>query len=120
MSDFNDETLVANSDLSTFQYTLQVQSIGNLTDRNLTAGGISAGVLQNKPQSGEAAQVRMFGVSRIKAGGTIVQGAEFTNTVSGTAVAVASGDYAVGQAMTGVASGGIFKGFINHSGWKGQ
>ena len=118
MSDFLDETLVANADLSGMQYTMQVMSAGNLTDLQSVEGALTIGVLQNKPQSGEAGQVRIFGVSRVRAGNTIVQGQEFTSSVSGTATGVTSGDYAVGHAMTGVASGGIFKGFISHHGWK--
>jgi hypothetical protein len=80
---------------------------------------MAIGVLQNKPKSGEHATVRVFGRSRIKAGGTITAGGAFTVTANATATAVASGQYILGIAITGVASGGIFTGFINHAGYKG-
>lgn len=117
---FHDETMVANNDLDGYQYHIMVNSVGPICDRNYVAGGISAGILQNKPKSGEHAAVRMFGKSRIKAGGTIVGGEEFTATVSATATAIASGDFGIGLAITGVASGGIFEGLIHLGGWKGQ
>lgn len=118
MSQLQDETFVANADMDTHRYTLVVNSAGLLVDRQFTGGGKVCGVLQNKPKSGEAATVRRHGMSRVRAGGTIVGGGEFTSTISGTAVAVGSGDFVVGDAVTGVASGGFFDAYITLSGWK--
>lgn len=114
-----DETFVANNDLDDYQYHILVNSTGNLVDRAVSAGALCCGVLQNKPKSGEHATVRMLGRSRIKAGGTITAGNAFTTTASATATAAGSGQYILGIAITGVASGGIFQGLITHAGYKG-
>jgi len=114
-----DESFVANENLESYQYALVVNSASNLVGRSGTAGEMCLGVLQNKPQSGENATIVMMGRCRIKAGGTIAAGNEITATASGTAAAVASGQYILGLAITGVASGGNFTGLINHAGYKG-
>lgn len=118
MSDF--ETFVANEDLSTHQYKFLVNSEGQLVARADTAGEATIGLLQTKPTSGRTASVRVDGKSRCFAGGTITAGANITVTASATATAVASGDYILGNAITGVASGGLFFLEITHAGWKGQ
>ena len=110
------DTFIASNDLDSYQYTIQVNSIGKYTDRAGTAGAATAGVLQNKPQAGEHATVTILGKTRIFAGGTITAGAGFTTTVSGTATTVASGDYELGRSVTGVASGGLFEGVVTHAG----
>lgn len=120
MSASENEPFLANADLDTFQYTILVNSTGVRVNRNFTAGTLSAGVLQNKPKSGEHATVAVRGRSRCFAGGTITAGAQITNNLSGTAVVVASGDYAIGTSRSAVASGSLFDLEINHSGYKGQ
>lgn len=117
---FHDETFLSITSLNDFQYHLMVNSTPNLAERNFVAGGIVAGVLQNKVGNSQHASVRMFGKSRVFAGGTIVAGEEISSTASATAVAVDSGDFVVGLAITGVASGGIFEAMIGNGGWKGQ
>ena len=112
------ETFVANADLSAKQFYLVVNSTGNLLGV-AGAGAVVAGVLQDKPQSGEHGTVTILGRSRVRAGDTITAGGLFTSDATGTAVAVTSGTYAAGLALTGVASGGIFDGLINHAGYKG-
>ena len=82
-----------------------------------TLGAVATGVLLNKPQAGEAASVCVLGPSKVFAGGTIVAGGLFASTASGTAVAVASGNFIVGKALTGVASGGIFDAVITCAGY---
>lgn len=116
----NHETFVANEDLSTHQYKLMVNSANQLVARADTAGEATIGLLQTKPTSGRTASVAVLGKSRCFAGGTITAGANITATASATATAVASGDYILGNALTGVASGGLFMLEITHAGWKGQ
>lgn len=112
------ESFVANADLSAKQFYLVVNSTGNRIGVAV-AGAAAAGVLQDKPQSGEHGSVMIMGRSRVRAGDTITAGGLFASDATGTAVAVTSGTYAVGMALTGVASGGIFDGLINHAGYKG-
>lgn len=113
-----DEAFVANADLSGKQYYIVVNSTGNRVGVS-GAGAAAAGVLQDKPQSGEHGTVRLVGRSRVRAGGTITAGGLFASDATGTATAVTSGAYALGLAITGVASGGIFDGIINHAGYQG-
>lgn len=116
----NYETFVANEDLSTHQYKFMVNSEAQLVARAATAGEAAIGILQTKPTSGKTASVAVLGKTRCFAGGTITAGANVTATASATATAVASGDYILGNALTGVASGGLFMLEITHGGWKGQ
>ena len=118
MGQLQDETFIANADMDTHRYTLMVNSAGQLVNRQFTAGGKICGVLQNKPKSGEAATVRRHGRSRVRAGATITAGGEFSVTASGTAIMVASGDFVAGDAVTGVASGGLFDAYLTLGGWK--
>ena len=113
------QTFIADNDLDSYQYHIMVNSGGLQVDRVATANVLSVGVLQNKPKADENATVCVAGVCRIRAGGTIVGGNEFTVTASATATAAGSGAYILGLALTSVASGGNFQGIITHSGYKG-
>jgi len=118
MSIYTDETFVANADLTGKQYSIVVNSTGNRVGLS-GAAAAAVGVLQDKPNTGEFGTVRVAGRSRVRAGGTIADGGLFTSDATGGAVAVASGGYALGHAITGVASGGTFTGNINHAGYVG-
>ena len=111
-----DETFLAAADNSSSQF-----HIVELTDADTVnaavAGGGGFGVLQNKPQSAEAATVRLIGTSKVRAGGTISAGNFFKMGSGGYATAIVSGDTtpvtAVGRARTAAASGAYFEGFVN-------
>ncbi len=120
MGQFRDETFISVTSLNIYQYHLMVNSTPNLIERNFVAGGRITGTLQNKVGNAQHASIRMAGKSRVFAGGTITAGDEFTSSASATAVAVASGDFVGGQAITSVASGGIFEAEMTMAGWKGQ
>lgn len=113
-----EETFVANANLSTKQYYMVVNSAARLADI-AGSGAIVAGVLQNKPESGQHAEVVVLGKSKVKAGGTITAGQVFMSDASGSATAVTSGLWIAGLAITGVASGGIFDAIIGPGGYKG-
>jgi len=104
-------TLEANADLSSHQYKIvEMLSTGNADISDLRAG---FGVLQNIPESGEAATVCIAGETRVKAGGTIAIGDSIHCVASGGwAGAVTSGTLTpvnvLGVAVEGIASGGIF------------
>lgn len=117
-SDKHHETFVANEDLRTHRYTIMVNSGSKLVARVGTAGVFGVGILETEPNSGQNASVVVRGTVKMFAGGTIVGGNEITTTASGTATAAASGDYIIGAALTGVASGGLFDGVVLHAGYK--
>ena len=104
-------TLSANADLSSHQYKIvELLSDGTCDIADLRAG---FGVLQNIPQSGEAATVCIDGETKVMAGGTIAIGNHIHCVASGGwAGAVASGTLTphtvLGIALEAVASGGIF------------
>ena len=81
----------------------------------VTSGGIDvagvgasiAGVLQNKPDTGEAATVWGPGtVSKVEAGGSVLQGADVTPDATGRGVTSATTNYIAGKALTAAANAG--------------
>lgn len=117
-------TLVAAADLSAKQYyAIKVDSNGKAALAG--AGELAIGILQNKPASGEAANVWTFGpVSKAIAGGTVAAGAAVaadsagklvtatkasTNTAdTGASADPLVGSNVIGVAVTSAASGDIF------------
>lgn len=57
------------------------------------------GVLQNKPYVDEPAAVRVFGLSKVIAGGTITNGAYVSYNSSGHVIDAVSGDVTIGRAL---------------------
>jgi hypothetical protein len=101
--------VAAGEDLSGAQYAA-IEIDGTVAATHIVAKG----VLQNKPQSGEAATLTCMGRSKFRAGGTIAVANRLTVTTSGFFVAAtASGDQGIGFALGAVASGGIAEGFFN-------
>lgn len=62
----------AGEDLSSDQYRFVILSSGKVYRPNATTDK-AIGILQNDPESGEAASVRMFGISKLVAGETIAE-----------------------------------------------
>jgi hypothetical protein len=78
-----------------------------------TKGGFMYGVLQNKPASGQAADVGIEGVTKMMAGASISAGAYVTPTTTGAFVTAATTDARVAVAIeTAGAAGVIFTGAI--------
>lgn len=79
--DVLDVTFKAGEDLSSYQYRFVELSADNTVVKYGTATSIAIGVLQNKPSvAGQAARVRVLGVSRIgaseaEAAGDLIGGA---------------------------------------------
>lgn len=100
-------TAVAGADLSAAQYKFvklnttanQVVLCGDGEDGD--------GVLQNDPTSGQAATVCIGGVTKVLLGGTVAAGGVVSSGAAGIANASANGDYMLGKALTGGASGEI-------------
>lgn len=104
-------TLVAGADLSAEQYKfVKLNSSGQavvcaaITDRPI-------GILQNAPTSGQEAEVLVVGGSKLKAGGSITEGAMLGITSAGLGKAIVAGtdttQYTLGTALTEGASGEI-------------
>lgn len=109
--------LTAAADLSAKQYRF-VKLTADLAV-NVCSGATDcpAGVLQDKPTSGQAAEVMEFGITKLVAGGSISAGDRIKTDANGAAVKITEGTdtthYSVGHALMGAASGDIFSAFIN-------
>lgn len=70
----------------------------------LTLGGDHLGVLQNNPNTGEAAMVAVSGRTKMVAGAQILKGQNVASDTAGKAVVAASGNFTVGRAVTPAAA----------------
>ena len=88
-----DVTFTAMSDLRTKQFCFVALLDDNSVELPSATTEVTVGVLQNKPNAGEAASVRILGLSKIILGATIAPGAVLATTAAGqaqTAVATQS------------------------------
>ena len=86
-----------------------------------TQGQQVYGILQNKPATGQAADVGLQGISKAVAGGTITRGNPVMTNTSGQLVAWTSGSlYAqIGWAIESAVSGQIFTVYLPGTSLKG-
>lgn len=104
-------TLPAGADLSAKQFYAVKVASGKLALCGAGAQGV--GVLQDKPNAdGVAGNFAFGGVSKIALGGTVTSGQMLASDSAGKFVAAASGDIAMGIAITGGSSGEIGNGLI--------
>jgi hypothetical protein len=105
-----DESMKAAADLSTKQYYIVEQTVADTVNVCNAAADIPWGVLQNKPLSGGAAQVRMLGISMVVSDGSgtaIAVNDWIGPNSSGVAVKKATADYSVcGIAMDASSASG--------------
>jgi hypothetical protein len=96
--------VVAGADLSTKQFTFaKVHTDGTII--GVSTGGVPvAGVIQDKPTSGQAVAVATLGLSKVKAGALVAKGAIVTPDVNGKAVTAGTGDFGAGIALTNAAN----------------
>ena len=110
-------TLVAGGDLSAKQFHfVKLNSSGQavicaaITD-------IPVGILQNKPTSGQEAEIMVNGISKLVADGTIDEGNLIGTSNDGQGDAIVAGSdgtvYTVGQALEAAAAGEIFAVLFN-------
>lgn len=103
-------TMSAGADLSAKQYILMRFAGANTVNQASHAAAAHAlavvGVLQNKPTAGQAAQVAVFGMSKVVAGGAITAGRALATNGSGKAAHAASGDICFGRAMIAAGADG--------------
>jgi len=97
---------VAGEDLSGKQYRFVRLSGANTVSAISATTQVPVGVLQNDPESGEAAAVAIAGVSKVEAGGTVTAGYVVTCDDQGRVVNATAGGYEVGIAWTAASSAG--------------
>jgi hypothetical protein len=109
-------TKIAGADLSAKQfYIVKPDSTAEQVVLAAAATNKLLGVLQNTPKSGEAANVRILGTSKVIAGGSVTDGAWVTSDASGKGVATTTDkDVVVGMAMEAASSGDIFEVLLVH------
>lgn len=103
----------AAADLSAHQYGVvrfAAATTVNICSEVLASAATKApiGVLQNKPTAGLAAQVAVFGLTKIRVGGTVTAGAPISYNSSGHVVDAVSGDMVIGRAMQAAATVNTF------------
>lgn len=109
--------LTAAADLSAKQFRF-VKLTGDL-QVNVCSGATDCpnGVLQDKPLSGQAADVMTFGITKLVAGGSISAGDRIGTDANGAAVKLTEGTdstkYIAGHALVGASSGDVFSAFID-------
>lgn len=102
-----EKTLKAGEDLSSKQfYIVQLDASGDV-EVGEGATDLLVGVLQNKPESGQAATYRFGGTTKVVASAAIAIGAWVTSTAAGKAVTTTTdGDVVVGRALEAAAADG--------------
>lgn len=103
-------TCQAAGDMASRQFHI-VELASSFPQVALAAALQGYGVLQNHPNSGEAATVAIDGESRVRAGGTIAVGNRITSAATGyasNAASGAAGGRIIGVAKTAAASGSVF------------
>ena len=101
------ETFIAGADLSAKQFTFVKM---NTTDRTVVSAGnadAADGILINKPTSGQAATVVVFGRERVLCGtGGLTAGALVGVDANGAGVVAATNDIVVGRVVDAGAAAG--------------
>lgn len=108
-------TLPAAADLRTHQYKfVEVTSTGAV---NLCADDAHAdGVLQNDPNTGEAATVAIFGVVKVKCGAAVTRGGNVASGANGAAKNTDTGSAVNGTALETGANGRVISMLFNPRG----
>ncbi len=112
-------TLKAAADLSGKQY--HIVKLASATTVNVCSAitDVPIGILLNKPESGEVAEICIAGISKIIADGTIAAGNLLGTSADGQADAIAAGTdttvYTIGQAIGAASAGETFTALISIS-----
>lgn len=104
-------TFRAASDLAADQFKIvELTSDAHRVDLS-AVGDLPVGVVQNHPNSGEAATVALSGVTKVVAGGAVLAGKKVSAAATGFATQTISGGIEIayfGKALTTAASGSLF------------
>lgn len=106
LANFDIGTMTASADLSAKQFHLVYVSGDNTVTFTASAGASYIGILQNAPGEGEAAIVRVQGLSKLVAGtGDLTANDAVQTHTDGTGITAASGDYSSAIVIIGAAAG---------------
>lgn len=95
--------VVAGEDLTGAQFRFAtVKNDGTIVKAG--AGVPVAGVIQDKPASGQSVAVATCGISKVKAGILVAKGAVVTPDTNGKAKPAGTGDFGAGFALTNAAN----------------
>ena len=112
-------TLTAAADLSDKQYYFVKLASATTVNVCTAITDLPIGILQNTPTSGQAANVRIFGVSKASADGTITAGRWIGTSADSQAAGITPGSdttqYVMGQAIQAASAGETFTMFLNPS-----
>jgi len=107
----------ASADLSAKQYHFVKMSGNNTVTVCAAITDVPIGVLQNNPTSGQAAEVCLFGISKVVADGTLAAGNVIGTSLDGQADAITAGSdttvYVMGIALNAASAGETVEAFIN-------
>jgi hypothetical protein len=107
----------ASADLSAKQYHFVKMSGNNTVTVCAAITDVPIGVLQNNPASGGAAEVCLFGISKVVADGTLAAGNVIGTSADGQADAITAGTdttvYTMGIALSAASAGETVEAFIN-------
>jgi large exoprotein involved in heme utilization and adhesion len=100
-----DVSFEAGEDLSEAQFlAVALNSHGKVVKAK--SNTLPIGVLQDNPKEGQAANVRMLGISKVVAGGAFAIGDVLTADDDGRLIAASTGDYPIGLALEAAAQAG--------------
>lgn len=108
------ETFTSEWDLSTKQY--RAVMIGSADDKVIVTSQTNQeafGVVQNKPSSGEAARVCIFGYCKGIAADTVTRGQHVAGDAKGFLAPRTTSGTVLGMAMQSVGSGSVFSLIVN-------
>jgi hypothetical protein len=107
----------ASADLSAKQYHFVKMSGNNTVTVCAAVTDVPIGVLQNAPASGSAAEVCLFGISKVVADATLAAGDVIGTSADGQAQPLTVGTettvYTMGIAVNAAAAGDTVEAFIN-------
>ena len=107
----------ASADLSAKQYHFVKMSGNNTVTVCAAITDVPIGVLQNNPTSGQAAEVCLFGISKVVADGNLAAGNVIGTSLDGQADAITAGSdttvYVMGIALAAASVGETVEAFIN-------
>jgi len=112
-------TLTAAADLSAKQYYFVKLASATTVNVCTAITDLPIGILQNDPESGEQAVVRIFGISKVSADGTIAAARWIGTSADSQAAGITPGSdttvYVMGQAIQAASAGETFTMFLNPS-----
>lgn len=102
--------LTAGVSLATSQYlAVQFSTTAGQVKLVTAATDQLAGLLQNDPAAGEAAEVAVIGVAKGKAAGTIYAGDHVTSNSTGLIATTTGNNHVLGVAVDGASANDIFR-----------